>query len=102
MAEIVALPQQRLAQVERQRVRQAATEVQSGRMAAARAEIRVGLTGQAALTLGHRLDAELGLLEKFVQTPADDRIALGVQDSPALQIACGGEPSDTGLGDGPA
>jgi hypothetical protein len=53
---VVTFPEQRLAQVERQRVRQTIAEVQTSQVAAAFAEICVGLAGQAGLALGHRLD----------------------------------------------
>jgi hypothetical protein len=43
-------------------------------------QICVGLAGQAGLALGHRLDHELAFLDEFVQTSANDRVTLGVQD----------------------
>jgi hypothetical protein len=59
MPELVALPLQRLACVERQRVRETVAEVQPGRMAAASAEVCVGLTSQPGAVLSHRLNHEL-------------------------------------------
>ena len=51
MPKVVAFPEHRLAQVDRQRIREAIPEVQPGPVAAAFAEICVGLAGQAGLAL---------------------------------------------------
>ena len=69
-------------------------------MAAAFAEICVGLAGQAGLALGIRLDLDLGFLEKLIQTSASDRVTLGVRDDSGFEIACRGKSSRVGGGDG--
>lgn len=86
MPEIIALPKQRFACVERQRVRQAIAEVQSGPVTGALSEVRVGLAGQAGVTLSHWFDYELGLRKQRVEASADDGIALRIQNYPALEI----------------
>ena len=100
MSEVVAFPQQRLAQVERERVREAITKVQTGWVAATFAEIHVGLAGQAGLTLCHRLDHKLSLQQKVIETPANDRVALRIEDDSAFEIAGRGQSSHVGVGDG--
>jgi hypothetical protein len=87
MPKVIAFPEQRLALVERQRVREAIAEVQTGRVATTLTEICVGLPGQAGMALGHRLDRYLGFLDQFVQTSANDRVTLGVEDDPAFEVA---------------
>jgi hypothetical protein len=81
MPKVVAFPQQWLAKVQSQCVREAIAEIQSGRVAAALPEICIALAGEAGLALSHRLDHKLGFLQEFVQGSADDRVTLGVQDA---------------------
>ena len=100
MLKAVAFPEHRRAQVDRQRIREAIPEVQPGPVAAAFAEIGVGLAGQAGLALGHRLDHELGFFDEFVKRSANDRVTLGAQDDPAFEVAGRGQPSCAGGGDG--
>lgn len=101
MPEVIAFPEQRFTQVRCQCVGDAIPEVQSGRMAAAFAEICVSLPGQTRLALGNGLYDELGFLDYFVKSSADDRIPLGVKDNPAFEITGSREPSRLGAGDGP-
>lgn len=63
---VVAFPQERLTEVERQGIRESIAEVQTGGVTGALAEICVGLAGQACLAFGHRFDHELGFLDECV------------------------------------
>jgi hypothetical protein len=68
-------------------------------MAAASAEICVGLTSQPSLALGHRLDHELRFRNELIQASADDRISLVIENDPALEIARSRQSSHAGIGD---
>jgi len=68
-------------------------------MAAASAEVCVGLTSQPGVVLGHRLDHELGFPNQLVQASADDRISLVIENDPALEIARSRQSSHARIGD---
>jgi hypothetical protein len=68
-------------------------------MAAASAEVCVGLTSKPRVVLGHRLDHELRFRKELVQASADDRISLVIENDPALEIARGRQSSHARIGD---
>ena len=99
MSEVIAFPQQRLPCVERQRIGKAIAEIQSGAVTAPLPEVCVGLASQTGLEFGHRLNDELPFRKQPVESSADYRIALVIQNKPALEIACRRKPSHVGIGD---
>ena len=99
MSEVVAFPEQRLPCVERQRIGKAIAEIQTGAVTASLPEVCVGLASQTRLVFGHRLNDALPFRKQLVETSTDDRIALDIQNNPALEIACRGESSHIGIGD---
>lgn len=86
MPEVVTLPQQWFTKVGRQRVGEAVSEVQTGGMPAALAEVGVGLSSQASLSFSNRLDDKAGFGEEFIERSADERITLGVENYPAFEV----------------
>ena len=61
-------------------------------MAAARAEVAVGVAGNAGLVMGHGFDVQFRGLHEFVEAAADDRIPACVDDDRGLQPVRGGDP----------
>jgi hypothetical protein len=59
MAEVIALEQQLFAGDFRQRVGETVAEVQPGRVTAALPEVTVGVSGDHALVVCHRLDMQV-------------------------------------------
>lgn len=98
VTEVVALPQQGFPSVEREGVCEAVAEVQPGHVASF-AEICVGLPRQAGLVFRHRLNHETCLLDECVESSADDRISLEIENDPAFEIACRREPSGVSVRD---
>lgn len=99
MSEVVALPQQGLTCVERERVGEAIAEIQPSTVTTSLAEVEVRLPGQSRVTFGHWLDDELRFPKQFVKAAADYGVSLIIEHYSALEIACGRESSRAGVDD---
>src|ERR1700688_516511 len=82
--EVIALEEERLAGELGEGIGEAIAEVEPCRMAAAAAEVAVGLARDARLALAHRLDGECRHAEELVETAAGDGIAAAVYDDGGL------------------
>src|SRR5260370_23656185 len=100
MAEVVSLEQQGFSGSFRQRVCEAVPEVQSGLVAAAFAEVPVGVPGDAGLIEGHRLDAQFRGFDELVEATAGDRVPARVDNYCGLQEVRRRDPPDLRLLDG--
>jgi len=95
LRKIVSLVQQGLAGCARQRVGEAVTEVEPRGIAAALAEIAIGLAGDLRMALRHRLDPDAGHGDEIVESTAEDRVPVGIDHDGGLDV---GARRDQGLG----
>jgi hypothetical protein len=77
VAEVVPFEQQCFSGGLGQGIREAVPEVQAGLVAAALAEIAVGVTRDAGLFSGHWFDVQFRGLHEFVEAAAGDRAPAG-------------------------
>jgi hypothetical protein len=78
--EIVAYEQQRFTCELCERVRKAIAEIELGRMAAAFAEIAIGIPCNSSLEFGHRLNDDLRLFDQVVEPPTGHGVTARVND----------------------
>jgi len=90
MDEVVPFEQERLAGCPRERVREAISKIQSSRMSGAAAVVAIGLSCglYVILSQGHNLDFG----DQLVESGAEDRIAIGVDDGCRLDEGRGRHP----------
>ncbi|HXY77908.1 MAG TPA: hypothetical protein VEH47_03795, partial [Candidatus Acidoferrales bacterium] len=74
MYKIMTFKQQGLAFILGERISEAIAKVQPSRMAAAFAEIPVGLTRDSRLRLGYGLNVDACLFDEFIEPAAGNRI----------------------------
>src|SRR5580704_12325425 len=86
MPEIVSLEQDRLAHRLCKCVGETVTEIQRRSVSAALAEIPIRLASNPRLGLGNRLDAQTRFAEKFVKSPARNRIPAPVNHGGCFHI----------------
>jgi hypothetical protein len=70
----------------RQRIGEAISKIQFGRVAARFAEVAIGLTRYASLRFGDRLNRDLRFLDQFIKTPAGNRIFAAINHRSGFQI----------------
>ena len=80
VGEIVAFKQQRFTCELCERIGKAIAEIQPGRMAAAFAEIAIGLPCNSSLGFGYGLNDDLRLFDQVVEPPAGDGVTARVYD----------------------
>jgi hypothetical protein len=78
--EIVTFEQQRFTCELCKRIGKAIAEIQLGRMAAAFAEIAIGLPCNSSLGFGHRFNNDLRLFDEVIEASAGDRVTACVYE----------------------
>src|SRR5690606_35942911 len=89
VGKVVALVEQRIATLGGEGVGEAIAEVEPRRVAAAPAEVAIGLAGDAGLCRGHRSDVDAQPIEQKVQPVAECRIPVAVDDDRRFKIVAG-------------
>ena len=89
MDEIITFEEQGFAGCLCQRVRKAIAEIQFCRVSTSLTEIAIGLTGEAGLFQGDRLNTDVGLFKEFVEASTGNRIAASVDHQSGFnKVSC--------------
>jgi hypothetical protein len=95
--EIVTFEQQRFTCELCKRIGKAIAEIQLGRMAAAFAEIAIGLPCNSSLGFGHRFNNDLRLFDEVIEASAGDRVTACVYEDRGFHEISGGHTAGSAI-----